>query len=169
MTAITAPKHNLYHLFHQAFAGALDRVAIETDDGQHWTFGNLHRQSAQMANWLQAQGLRPGDRAMVQVEKSVPALVFYLACLRAGVVYVPLNTAYQAGELAYFMENAEPRVFVADPARMSTGRCGPPESLQAPDSHRSCSRATVMPRVHQVHGSQHWPAPTTRPDGPLGS
>ena len=54
---------------------------------------------------------------MVQVEKSVPALIFYLACLRAGVVYVPLNTAYQSAELAYFIENAKPRVFVADPAR----------------------------------------------------
>jgi malonyl-CoA/methylmalonyl-CoA synthetase len=93
-------------------------VAIETDDGQRWTFDDLHAKSAQMANWLEALGVKPGDRAMVQVEKSVPALVFYLACLRAGVAYVPLNTAYQSSELAYFMENAEPSVFVGDPAKV---------------------------------------------------
>jgi malonyl-CoA/methylmalonyl-CoA synthetase len=109
--------HNLYAHFHNAFSTHLAEVAIETDDGLHWTFGDVHAQSAQMANWLQSSGLQPGDRVMVQVEKSVPALIFYLACLRAGVVYVPLNTAYQSAELAYFMENAEPSVFVADPAK----------------------------------------------------
>lgn len=109
--------HNLYTHFHKAFAGHLAEVAIETDDARRWTFGDLHAQSAQMANWLLSLGLKPGDRVMVQVEKSVPALIFYLACLRAGVVYVPLNTAYQSAELAYFMENAEPSVFVADPSK----------------------------------------------------
>jgi malonyl-CoA/methylmalonyl-CoA synthetase len=119
---MNASTNNLYAKFHQAFAGALSDVAIETDDGQRWTFNDLHQRSAQMANWLQAQGVLPGSRAMVQVEKSVPALVFYLACLRSGVVYVPLNTAYQSAELAYFMENAEPSVFVADPAKADSLR-----------------------------------------------
>ena len=114
--------HNLYTHFHNAFASHLAEVAIETDDARRWTFGDLHAQSAQMANWLQSQGLKPGDRVMVQVEKSVPALIFYLACLRAGVVYVPLNTAYQSAELAYFMENAEPSVFIADPAKADSLR-----------------------------------------------
>jgi malonyl-CoA/methylmalonyl-CoA synthetase len=114
--------HNLYTQFHTAFASHLTEVAIETDDASNWTFGDLHAQSAQMANWLQSIGLKPGDRVMVQVEKSVPALIFYLACLRAGVVYVPLNTAYQSAELAYFMENAEPSVFVADPAKAESLR-----------------------------------------------
>jgi malonyl-CoA/methylmalonyl-CoA synthetase len=109
--------HNLYAHFHHAFESHLGDVAIETDDNQRWTFGDLHSQSGQMANWLQSLGLKAGDRAMVQVEKSVPALVFYLACLRAGVVYVPLNTAYQSSELAYFMENAGPTVFVGDPVK----------------------------------------------------
>ncbi|MEX1166772.1 MAG: AMP-binding protein, partial [Hydrogenophaga sp.] len=114
--------HNLYAQFHAAFGNHLNDTAIETDEGQHWTFGDLHRQSGQMANWLHSVGIKPGDRAMVQVEKSVPALIFYLACLRAGVVYVPLNTAYQAAELAYFMENAEPSVFVSDPATVGSLR-----------------------------------------------
>ncbi len=111
--------HNLYALFQAAFGPTPERLAIETDQGQEYTFGDIDQLTARMANWLQSLGLQRGDRVMVQVEKSVPALLFYLACLRAGVVYVPLNTAYQAAELAYFIENAEPRVFVCDPARQT--------------------------------------------------
>jgi malonyl-CoA/methylmalonyl-CoA synthetase len=110
-------EHNLYVHFQATFRRHPERVAIETDTGEQITFGNIDQTSARMAGWLQAQGLEPGDRVMVQVEKSVPALLLYLACLRAGVAYVPLNTAYQAAELAYFIGNAEPRVFVCDPAR----------------------------------------------------
>lgn len=108
---------NLYALFHHAFQPQLASVAIETDEGERWTFGDLDAQSARTANWLHSLSLPAGARVMVQVEKSVPALVLYLACLRAGLVYVPLNTAYQSSELAYFMENAEPSVFVCDPSK----------------------------------------------------
>jgi malonyl-CoA/methylmalonyl-CoA synthetase len=114
---MASTEHNLYAHFQASIRRHPERVAIETDGGASTTFGEVDQASARMANWLQAQGLKTGDRVMVQVEKSVPALLFYLACLRAGVVYVPLNTAYQAAELAYFIENAEPRVFVCDPAR----------------------------------------------------
>ncbi len=114
---MNSTEHNLYAHFLAVMRRQPERIAIETDSGQRTTFGEVDQSSARMANWLQAQGLQPGDRVMVQVEKSVPALLFYLACLRAGVVYVPLNTAYQAAELAYFIENAEPRVFVCDPDR----------------------------------------------------
>lgn len=108
---------NLYALFRDAFQSDLSKVAIQTDDGESWTFGDIDTQSARMANWLHSLAPPAGSRVMVQVEKSVPALVLYLASLRAGLVYVPLNTAYQAGELAYFMENAEPGVFVCDPGK----------------------------------------------------
>ena len=112
------PSHNLYAQFRQAFDHALPETAIETDDGARWRFADLDQQSARMANWLDSLGVQAGHRVMVQVEKSVPALVLYLACLRAGAVYVPLNTAYQSAELSYFMENAEPSVFVCDPAKL---------------------------------------------------
>ena len=75
-----------------------------------------------MANYLTGLGAIPGDRVTVQVEKSPEALWLYLACLRAGLVYHPLNTAYQSAELAYFMENAEPSVFIADPAKAESLR-----------------------------------------------
>lgn len=114
---IAMSSNNLYSLFRPSFASGMERIAIRTDTNESYTFADLDEQSARMAHWLESIGLKVGDRAMVQVEKSVPALVFYLACLRSGVVYVPLNTAYQAAELRYFMENASPRVFVADPAR----------------------------------------------------
>lgn len=107
--------HNLYANFQSAFDHARTQIAIQTDEGQTWTFDDIDAQSARMANWLADLGLAHGDRVMVQVEKSVPALLFYLACLRCGLVYVPLNTAYQASELAYFMENAEPGLFVGSP------------------------------------------------------
>ncbi len=110
-------ENNLYARFQAIFRQHPDRVAIETDAGEQTRFSDVDQISGRMANWLQAQGLQPGDRVMVQVEKSVPSLLFYLACLRAGVVYVPLNPAYQATELVHFIENAKPRVFVCDPAR----------------------------------------------------
>ena len=111
------PSHNLYALFRNAFGKHLERTAIETDEGARYSFADLDQQSSRMACWLESLGVAPGDRVVVQVEKSVPALIFYLACLRAGVVYVPLNTAYQSAELSYFLESAEPRLFVVDPAK----------------------------------------------------
>jgi len=61
-------------------------------------------------------GAIPGDRVTVQVEKSVENLFLYLACLRAGLVYHPLNTAYKASELDYFLNNAEPTIVICDSA-----------------------------------------------------
>ena len=112
------PSHNLYALFRNAFGKHLERTAIQTDEGARYSFADLDQQSSRMACWLESLGVAPGDRVVVQVEKSVPALIFYLACLRAGVVYVPLNTAYQSAELSYFLESAEPRLFVVDPAKV---------------------------------------------------
>ena len=90
------PSHNLYALFRNAFGKHLERTAIQTDEGARYRFADLDQQSSRMACWLESLGVAPGDRVVVQVEKSVPALIFYLACLRAGVVYVPHNTAYQS-------------------------------------------------------------------------
>ena len=77
-------QHNLYVHFQAVFHRHTERVAVETETGDRTTFGEIDQATARMANWLQAVGVKPGDRVMVQVEKSVPALLFYLACLRAG-------------------------------------------------------------------------------------
>ena len=107
---------NLFAALRAAFPKDLDATAIETDDGQFYTWRDLDRGSAMLANFLQGLDLPAGARIAAQVDKSVEALMLYLACLRAGYVFLPLNTAYQAGEMAYFIGNAEPAVVVCSSA-----------------------------------------------------
>lgn len=103
---------NLYAHLRQAFPGDLERTAIETDAGQLYSWRDLDRGTAMLANFLQSLDLPAGSRIAVQVEKSVEALMLYLATLRAGYVFLPLNTAYQSAEIEYFIGNAEPAVAV---------------------------------------------------------
>ncbi|MGL5115676.1 MAG: malonate--CoA ligase [Beijerinckiaceae bacterium] len=86
-------------------------------DGRFYRYADVCETSARFANALVALGVKPGDRVAVQVEKSIEALMLYLGCVRAGAVFLPLNTAYTPAEIAYFLEDAEPRVFVCDPAK----------------------------------------------------
>jgi malonyl-CoA/methylmalonyl-CoA synthetase len=110
---------NLFSALRQAFPADLDTVAIETADGPgaplRYSWRDLDRASAMMANLLDSLGLPAGSRVAVQVDKSVEALVLYLAVLRAGHVYLPLNSGYQSSEIAYFVGNAEPAVVVCTP------------------------------------------------------
>ena len=105
---------NLYAALRANFPADLDTTAITTADPVplHYTWRDLERGSAMIANLLQSLQLPDGARVAVQTEKSVEALLLYLAVLRAGLVYLPLNTAYQAGEIEYFIGNAEPAVVV---------------------------------------------------------
>ncbi|WP_027555375.1 malonyl-CoA synthase [Bradyrhizobium sp. Cp5.3] len=93
------------------------RLAIETHDGARISYGDLIARAGQMANVLVARGVKPGDRVAVQVEKSVANIVLYLATVRAGAVYLPLNTAYTLNELDYFIGDAEPSLVVCDPSK----------------------------------------------------
>lgn len=72
----------------------------------------------QLAAALCAAGLKPGDRVAVQAEKTPAMLELYVATVMAGGVFLPLNTAYMGAEVAYFLSDATPRVFVCDPARL---------------------------------------------------
>jgi acyl-CoA synthetase (AMP-forming)/AMP-acid ligase II len=108
-------KGNLFSALRAAFPADLDAGAIETADTPqplHYTWRDLDRGTAMMANLLDSLELPPAARVAVQTEKSVEALMLYLAVLRAGHVYLPLNTAYQAAEIEYFIGNAEPAVVV---------------------------------------------------------
>jgi malonyl-CoA/methylmalonyl-CoA synthetase len=107
------------NLFSRLFDGLDDpkRLAIETQDGGHISYGDLIARAGQMANVLVARGVKPGDRVAVQVEKSVANIVLYLGTVRAGAVYLPLNTAYTLNELDYFIGDAEPSLVVCDPAK----------------------------------------------------
>ncbi|WP_374668289.1 malonyl-CoA synthase [Ramlibacter sp.] len=106
---------NLFAALRAAFPRDLDAVAVETDDGLAYSWRDLDRATAMLANLLGSLGLAEGARVAVQVEKSVEAMLLYLATLRAGYVFLPLNTAYQQAEIAYFIENAEPAVVVTTP------------------------------------------------------
>ncbi|WP_096696411.1 malonyl-CoA synthase [Polaromonas sp. AER18D-145] len=104
--------NNLFAALRAAFPKDLDAVAVETDTGLNYSWRDLERATAMMANLLQSLDLPQGARVAVQVEKSVEALMLYLATLRAGYVFLPLNTAYQSAEIEYFIGNAEPSVVV---------------------------------------------------------
>ncbi len=88
---------------------------IELEDGKVWTYGAMFNCSARIAHVLVKLGVSPGDRVAVQVEKSAQALMLYLGCLRAGAVYLPLNTAYTPAELEYFLGDATPKLVVVSP------------------------------------------------------
>ncbi len=110
--------NHLFDLIRSRMPG-LDRPFAETLDGRTYLYGDLLEASARYANLLMSLGVKPGDRVAVQVEKSVEALMLYVGCVRAGVVALPLNTAYTTAELAYFLGDAEPALVVCDPSRKS--------------------------------------------------
>lgn len=93
------------------------RLAIETPDGRRISYGDLIAMSGRLANVLVDRGVKVGDRVAAQTEKSVSGLVLYLATVRAGAVYLPLNTAYTLNELDYFIGDAEPSLIVCDSAK----------------------------------------------------
>jgi len=106
---------NLYALFRERFPSDLDDCWLETSDGLYYSWRDLERGSAKIANLLASLNLPAGARIAAQVEKSPEALMLYLATVRAGFVYLPLNTAYRAAEMAYFIEDALPSVVVCSP------------------------------------------------------
>ena len=108
--------HNLFCALRAEFPADLNAVAVETDDGLQYSWQDLDRATAMVANLLASLELPEGSRIAVQVEKSVEAMVLYLATLRAGCVFLPLNTAYQSAEIDYFIGNAEPAVVVCSSA-----------------------------------------------------
>ncbi len=81
------------------------------------THGALWAGAERMAAALAAAGVAPGDRVAAQVDKSLAALQLYLGAVLAGAAFLPLNPAYTPAEIAYFLGDAEPAVFVCDPAR----------------------------------------------------
>jgi malonyl-CoA/methylmalonyl-CoA synthetase len=108
---------NLYDLFRSRFPADRTRPFIETETGRVYSYADLEAVSGRYARLLSALGVRKGDRVAVQVEKSPEAIFLYLACLRAGAIYLPLNTAYTRHEIEYFVTDAEPSVIVCRPGQ----------------------------------------------------
>ena len=94
----------------------------------HVSYTAFTQLTNQFANCLVKNGLHPGDRVAVQVDKSVMQLALYAAVIKAGGVYLPLNTEYTSHELSYFISDAKPAVVVVAPAPISAidGACATP-------------------------------------------
>lgn len=103
---------NLYTQLDAVIAAHSEQPCLILDDHKVWKFKDLQRVVAAAAGRLKALGVTPGDRVVVQVEKSPHNLALYLATLCVGGVYVPLNTAYTEAELQYFVQDASPALFV---------------------------------------------------------
>ncbi|MCT8974896.1 malonate--CoA ligase [Microbaculum marinisediminis] len=124
------------------------KVFLETHDGRTITYGDLDAESARMAGALMKLGVKPGDRVAVQVQKSAEALLLYLGCLRAGAVYLPLNTAYTLAELGYFIGDAEPTVVVCDPAvREAVAALPEAKGVAAVETLDSAGRGTMADKA----------------------
>ena len=143
---------NLYALLEAHFPADRSAVCLETPEGAVWTYADVEAASARYASLMRERRVAPGDRVAVQVEKSPHALVLYLACLRAGAVYLPLNPAYPERELDYFLGDAEPRLVVARPESLDAiaGLCarhgaGEPLSLGANDDGTLVEQSRSMP------------------------
>jgi malonyl-CoA/methylmalonyl-CoA synthetase len=105
---------NLYTQFREQYVSHAQNELLSTESGRSYTFEEIDRETARLARFLSGLGLKPGDHVSVQVEKSPEALCLYLACLRGGFVFHPMNPAYQVRELEYFLGNAEPTLVACD-------------------------------------------------------
>lgn len=108
---------NLYALLRDSFIPMEDRVFLQLTDGNTWTYRDMDRLCSRFARSFLDMGVSAGDRVVVQVQKSPAAVALYLACLRVGAVYVPLNTAYTPREVEYFLNDAGPALFIGAPER----------------------------------------------------
>jgi len=111
---------NLYALFQSRFPKDLNKIFLQQEDGKCLTYGEMDQLSARLATLLKNRGLVKGDRLLVQVGKSMNAVCLYLACLRVGAVYLPLNTAYTVKEVSYFIDNARPALLVLTPEHLDS-------------------------------------------------
>ena len=106
---------NFYSRCQQNFSNS--NPFLNLPNGRSYNYADLHHQSGRIANYLTQLGIRKGDRVIVQVEKSPQNLFWYFACMRAGFIYIPLNTAYLEHEIEYFIANASPSFALCDPSR----------------------------------------------------
>ena len=143
---------NVYALLSSHFPSDRLAACLEIPEGAVWTYADVEATSARYANLMRERGVTPGDRVAVQVEKSPRALILYLACLRAGAAYLPLNPAYPERELDYFLGDAEPRLVVARPESLQViaglckrHRAGEPLTLGSHDDGTLVEASRAMP------------------------
>src|ERR1700730_4728045 len=96
-----------------------DRLFLTTPQGRRYNYAALRDESGRVASALRGLGVQVGDRVAVRVEKSAEAVLLYIACLRLGAAFVPVNTACSPNEVEYFLCDSQPRVVVVDPADLA--------------------------------------------------
>jgi malonyl-CoA/methylmalonyl-CoA synthetase len=122
-----AGRMNLYDLLAGRFPDDRSKPCFLLSDSSAISYGALEDGAAHVAGRLAAEGVRPGDRVALQAEKSPESIMVYLGVLKAGAVYLPLNSAYTQAEVDYFLADAEPRAFITDPPRwVAEARAHPP-------------------------------------------
>ena len=110
-----------------------DRPCFLLPDGAEITYAELADGAGRLASLLIARGVVPGDRVAVQTDKTPQAVMLYLATLKAGAIFLPLNTAYTAAEVEYFLTDAEPRLFVQDATALAAeAQAHPPLETTVP-------------------------------------
>jgi malonyl-CoA/methylmalonyl-CoA synthetase len=107
---------NLYFQLTRHLHEEPTRPVIRTADGRQYTRHDVLALVRRMAGYLRTFDMQPGARLAVQVEKSPETVFLYLACLRLGLVYVPLNPAYTDHELTYLLSDAQPALYICSPA-----------------------------------------------------
>jgi malonyl-CoA/methylmalonyl-CoA synthetase len=158
---------NLYALFASRFPADKSACCIETHEGRYYSWDDLERATARIANLLRSLDLTPGERVAVQVEKSPEALMLYLATIRAGLVYLPLNTAYRQAEIEYFLGDAEPAVVVCSPANFgwvaqSAFKTGTRHVFTLGELHQGRNSGSLLERA--AHHSDEFETVQSQPD-----
>ncbi len=158
---------NLYTLFRSRFPQDLDDCWLETEDAKYYSWRDLERGTSKIANLFASLQLPPGSRIAAQVEKSPEALMLYLATVRAGFVYLPLNTAYRASEMEYFIGNATPAVVVCSPKNFGwitqiAFRAGTRHVFTLDEPHQGRNSGTLLSRA--VHHADHFDTVHRDPD-----
>src|SRR5437773_4986992 len=169
---------NFYALLRSHFDDRISEPCLLIPDGPVIHYDLLDAASARIGHALVRAGCVPGDRVAAQVDKCWEALALYLACLRAGFVYLPLNTGYQRSELSYLFGDAEPSVIVCGPqsaervaalrpeARVLTLARGAGRLLDRAAGHPE-TFATVVSKPDDVAAILYTSGTTGRPKGAM--
>jgi malonyl-CoA/methylmalonyl-CoA synthetase len=149
---------NLFELLDEKFRGAGDGIAFLSPAGRPLlAYRELRALVGRFANGLQSLGVAPGDRVSAILEKSLGAVVLYLAALKCGAAYHPLNPAYTVREVDYFLDDAEPRLLVTSSARageVAASAAHRAIRLETLDSHHGGSLAELAARQSELHATR---------------
>ena len=137
---------NIYARFETVFRAARGARSLTCPGGADWSYERLLAEIHRAAVVLAVRNVLPGDRVLVQVEKTPQAVALYLACLKIGAVYVPINTAYTAPEVAYFIADCQPKLFVV----------GGRSDTSAPKPGRRFAFAMRRLRLRPSHADLTW-------------